>query len=128
MVLGLVGAFIGLPAALCSGMCAAGISAAAKASDAAAVSTGNSFLGLGLLAVLLAIVGSVVVMRKTKVGGGLLMVAFVLTAITCATLNPLAFFEALLLLIAAILGLVAKSAEAPAAAAAPPAPPPAPAV
>jgi chromate transport protein ChrA len=120
MVLGLIGAFIGLPASVCSGACAAGLSAAANGGEAASQSAGNMFLALGLIAVVLAIVGSVMVGRKPKKGGALLMVAFLLTAITCVSLNPLAFIEALLLLVAGILGLVAKPADAPAASAQPP--------
>lgn len=123
MVLGLIGAFIGLPAAVCSGACAAGISAAGNAGEAASQSAGNSFLALGLIGVVLAIIGAIVVMRKPKRGGIFLMVAFLLTAVTCVSLNPLAVLEALLLLIAGILGLVAKPAEAPAASAPPPAQP-----
>src|SRR5512138_2247592 len=116
MVLGLIGAFIGLPASVCAGACAAGLSKAGEASDTAANAAGGLFMFLGLVSVVLAIVGAIVVMKKTKAGGILLMVSFLLAAVTCVSLNPFSILQALLLLIAGILGLAAKAeAAAPAA-------------
>jgi hypothetical protein len=130
MVLGLIGAFLGLPAALCSGMCAAGMQAAAnmkvnEAGEMVSESTGGGmgslFLVLGLVSVVLAIIGSIKVLRKPKVGGGLLMAAFALAAVTSITMNMLSILVTVLLLIAGILGIASKPADA--AAAAPPAQP-----
>jgi hypothetical protein len=125
MVLGLIGAFLGLPAALCSGVCAgavsAGMEAAAQQGEVVPGGAGiaASILGvsmaLGLISVVLAIVGAIIVVKKPKPGGALLMVAFVLSAVI-AIANPMFILVAILLLIAGILGLVAKPADAPASA------------
>ena len=111
MILGLIGSLLGLPAALCSGACAAGLSSLDHGSSAASTQAGNSFMWIGLIAAGISFFGSIKVLRAGKAGGIALMIGFVLTAVTCVSLNPLAMFEALFLLIAAILGLVAKDPD-----------------
>ncbi len=122
MVLGLIGAFFGIPAALCSGMCAgavsAGMEAAAQQGEVVPEGAGivatilGASMALGLIAVVLAIVGAIIVLRKPKQGGALLMVGFVVSAVTCVTMNPLSMLVTVLLLVAGILGLAAKPADA----------------
>jgi hypothetical protein len=101
LVLALVGGFIGLPAALCSGMCAVGLS---EGSDAA----GTAFMLIGLLGSVLGIVGGLFALKPGMMAAGMLGAATLLNALTLITFNPLSLLVVLLLLIAAILAAIGK--------------------
>ena len=108
MVLGIVGAVLGLPSAVCSGACAAGLTAATQPGSHDADSAGNMFLVLGLVGALLAFVGAITVMSKPKRGFIWLLAATVFVGVTAVSANPLAIFVTLLLLLATLFGFLAK--------------------
>jgi hypothetical protein len=112
LIFGIIAAFVALPAALCSGVCAQIISnqGAPQASDTASAA-GGAFFVFGLIAAVLAFASSVLVMVRTRLGAYGLLAAFVLTVITCMTLNPLAFLVALFLFVAMLLAFFAAKEE-----------------
>lgn len=113
LILGMIAAFIALPAALCSGACAAALTS--DGGQAASNDAGGAFLVMGLIAAVVAFASSILVMVRTRVGAFGLLGAFVLTVITCVSLNPLAFLVALFLFIAMLLAFFAARDEARAA-------------
>lgn len=113
LVLGLLGSFIALPAALCSGACAAAL--AQNAGQETSNDLGGAFLVIGLIAAVVAFASSILVMVRTRVGAYGMLAAFVLTVITCMSFNPLAFVVALMLFIGMLLAFFAARDEAAAA-------------
>jgi hypothetical protein len=113
LVLGMIGAFLALPAAFCSGLCATALSnnGAQQVSDTASTA-GGAFLVFGLIAAVVAFASSILVMVRTRVGAYGLLAAFVLTVVTCMTLNLLAFLVALFLFVAMLLAFFAAKEEA----------------
>lgn len=110
LILGMIGAFLALPAALCSGACAAALTS--DAGHTASNDAGGAFLVMGLIAAVVAFASSILVMVRTRVGAFGLLGSFVLTVITCVSLNPLAFMVALFLFIAMLLAFFAARDEA----------------
>src|SRR5213075_268389 len=88
MVLGIIGGVLGLPAAICSGACAAGISTLAEgATEKTSNNAGNTFLWIGLIAAILGLVSSFLYKKNTKTWGGLMILAGILSAVTLVTFN-----------------------------------------
>lgn len=108
LILGIIGGVLGLPAAVCSGACAAGLSAVSDSSEAATQAAGNAFLFIGLIGAILGIIFAILAKKSPNVSGLGLIVATVLTAITLATFNFLTFIVVILLLLAAIFAFVQK--------------------
>jgi len=108
MIIAIVAGFIGLPAAVCAGACAVGLSAAGNSSDHDSNAAGNVFMFFGVIAAILAIVGGILINKPSKIGPIIQAVALALTCVTCITLSPMSFFVALLLLISTILGFLSK--------------------
>jgi uncharacterized membrane protein len=113
LVLGMIGAFLALPAALCSGLCATALSneGGQQVSDTASAA-GGAFLVIGLIAAVLAFASSILVMVRTRVGAYGLLGSFILTVVTCMTLNLIAFLVALFLFVAMLLAFFAAKEEA----------------
>ena len=109
LVLGIIGAFLALPAALCSGACAAALSQ--QGGEQVSDSAGGIFLVVGLIAAVLAFAASILVMVRTRLGAYGLLASFVLTVVTCMTLNLLAFLVALFLFVAMLLAFFAAKEE-----------------
>ena len=105
LVLGMIGAFLALPAALCSGACAAALSN--QGGQDVSDTTGGAFLVIGLIAAVAAFASSILVMVRTRVGAYGLLGAFILTVVTCMSLNLFAFLVALFLFIAMLLAFFA---------------------
>lgn len=108
LVLGIIGGVLGLPASVCSGACAAGISAAANSSTATSNTNGNAFMAIGLIGAVLGIIFAILAKKYPKVSGFGLLAAAVLSAITLATFNFLTLVVVILLLLAAIFSFVQK--------------------
>lgn len=106
MVLGLIGGILGLPAAVCSGACAAGLTSVVN--EASAQSTGNFYLTLGIIGAIIAIVFSCLTKKAPILSGIMLLVATFLSGITLVTFNFLTLIVVILILIAGILCLTQK--------------------
>lgn len=120
MVLGIIGGVLGIPAAVCSGACAAGLSSLSTTTEQAS-STGSFYMVLGLIGAILGIIFSVLSKKSPIVSGVLLLVAAILSGITLVTFNVMTLVVVILLLLAAIFSFVQKKepVEQPKAAAAP---------
>ncbi len=121
LILGLLGALLGFPSALCSGACAAGISSVGNVElteDGRVIdhdedmeesaSAGNAFLALGLIGSLIALVGAIKVRGPGKKGAFLLLVGLCLNGVTAISLNPLAMLVVALLTLATIFGFIGE--------------------
>lgn len=108
MILGIIGGVLGLPAAVCSGACAAGFSGAVSETTEAAVATGNVFMYLGLIGSIIAIIFASLSKKNPTLAGIMLIVAAVFNGITLITFNILSFVVVVLILIAAILSFTQK--------------------
>src|SRR5579863_8024513 len=88
MILGIIGGILAIPAAFCSGACAAGMPAIATAdkagnvSQAAATGMGSLFMILGLAAAVLGLVSAFMYKKNTKMWGGIMILAAILAGIT----------------------------------------------
>lgn len=115
MILGIIGGILGLPAAICSGACAAGFSAMAEnATGESAAAAGSTFMWIGLVAAILGLVSSFLYKKNTKTWGILMIVAGILAGITLVTFNILSLIVCILFLIGGILSVTYKQAAQPA--------------
>jgi len=108
MVLAMVAFVLGLPGALCSGACAAGISAAAGEKSGG---IGEFYMAVGMIAAFLSLVGGLLVLSRPRPGAVVLLLGFLFMALSALTMNPLAVVNTLLLLLAVVFGFVAKKPE-----------------
>ncbi len=108
LVLGVIGGVLGLPAAVCSGACAAGLSSLGTTSQDAVNAAGNAFMAMGLIGAVLAIIFSCFAKKNPYLAGGMLIVSTILNALTLITFNFLSLIVVVLLLIAAILCFTQK--------------------
>jgi hypothetical protein len=110
MILGIIGGVVGLPAAMCSGFCAAGISALATdgTNTAAAGNTGMVFLCLGIIAALVGFVSSFLYKKNPLLWGIIMISAGILSGITLITFNILSLIVTILFLIGGIISLTQK--------------------
>lgn len=107
MVLGIIGGVLGLPAAVCSGACAAGITAAADGSaSASSTDTGMVFMWLGIVAAVLGFVSSFLYRKSPKLWGAIMILAAVISGITLLTFNILSLIVCILFLIGGVLAMV----------------------
>ena len=108
-VLGIIGGILGLPAAICSGACAAGFSSLADgATEQSAADTGSIFMWIGLVSALVGLIAAFLYKQNTKLWGALMIVAGVLALITLVTFNILSLIVAILFLIGGIIALNQK--------------------
>ena len=109
MILGIIGGIIGLPAAVCSGACAAGISSLVKSSDRQSIDDAASvFLWLGLMAALIGLVSAFLYKKNPKGWGAMMVLAGILSGITLVTFNFLSFVVTILFLIGGLISLTQK--------------------
>lgn len=109
MILGIIGGILGLPAAVCSGACAAGFSSMAEGTTTqSAADTGTVFLWIGLISAILGLVAAFMYKKNTKTWGILMIIAGVLSCITLMTFNILSLIVAALFLIGGIVSLNQK--------------------
>lgn len=103
LVLGIIGAVIGIPGAVCSGACAAGISGAAGNADASEL--GTFYLGLGLVTAFGGLLGGTLA-RRSPVFAGILMIASgLLGGITIIAGNMLALISTILFVVGGAVAL-----------------------
>lgn len=106
MVLGIIGGVLGLPAAICSGACAAGISSVAQDANSASPSeVGNTFFWLGLISAVVGLVSAFQYKKDTKRWGGIMLFAGIVSGITLITFNFLSLVVCILFLIGGIIAI-----------------------
>jgi len=109
MILGIIGGILGLPAAFCSGACAAGLSSLGdNATTESASDAGSVFLWIGLIAALLGLVSAFLYKKNPKGWGAMMILAGILSGITLVTFNLLSFIVCILLLIGGVISLAQK--------------------
>lgn len=107
MLMGIIGAVLQLPGALCAGACAAGLSSGSSSSTEA----GNTFLGIGLVAALIGFVCGLFGKKNPVIAGAGLLIAAVLTGITLVTFNFFSLIALILFLIGGIMAFAQKKEE-----------------
>ncbi len=108
VVLGIIGGVLGLPAAVCSGACAAGLSSLSDTNTTTTNAAGNAFMTLGLIGAILGIFFAITSKKWPTLSGIGLIVATVLSALTLVTFNLLTLVVMILLLLAAIFSFLQK--------------------
>ena len=112
MILGIIGGILGLPAAICSGACAAGLSTLAEgATEKTSSDAGAAFLWIGLIAAILGLVSSFLYKKNSKTWGGVMILAGILSGVTLVTFNMLSLVVCILFLIGGIISLTQKKPE-----------------
>lgn len=106
MLMGIIGAVLQLPGALCAGACAAGLSSGSSSTEA-----GNTFLGIGLVAALFGFVCGLFGKKNPVIAGAGLLIAAVLTGITLVTFNFFSLIALILFLIGGIMAFAQKKEE-----------------
>lgn len=110
MVLGIIGGVLGLPAAICSGACAAGLSTLAEgATEKASQDAGNVFMWLGLIAALLGLVSAFLYKKNPKGWGAMMLLGGIIAGITLVTFNFLSLTVCVLLLIGGLIAITQNS-------------------
>ena len=109
MILGIIGGILGLPAAICSGACAAGLSTLADGATKQFIDdAGNAFLWIGLISALIGLVSAFLYKRNPKGWGAMMLLAGILSGVTLITFNFLSFVVCILFLIGSIISLTQK--------------------
>lgn len=109
MILGIIGAALGLPSALCSGACAAGLTSIAdNTSTDEAVQAGNAFMWIGLIGAILGLAGAIMYKKKPGRWGIILIFAGIFSLLNVLTLNMTALIPATLFIIAGAISLAQK--------------------
>lgn len=110
MILGIIGGILGLPAAICSGACAAGISSLASSGNSTTSSeTGNTFLWIGLIAAILGLVSAFLYKKAPKKWGIIMLIAGLLSGVTLITFNILSLIVTVLLIVGGAIALSQKN-------------------
>ncbi len=109
MILGIIGGILGLPAAICSGACAAGLSTLADgATKQSSQDAGNVFMWLGLIAAIVGLASAFLYKKNPKGWGAMMLLAGILSGITLVTFNFLSFVVCILFLIGGVIALTQK--------------------
>ncbi|WP_353168200.1 DUF4064 domain-containing protein [Flavobacterium sp.] len=110
MILGIIGGILGLPAAICSGACAAGLSTLADgATKQSTDNSGSAFLWIGLIAAILGLVSAFLYKKDSKKWGVMMIIAGLLSGVTLVTFNLLSFIVCILFLIGGVISLTQKN-------------------
>jgi hypothetical protein len=110
MILGIIGGILGLPAAICSGACAAGLSTLADgATKQSTDNAGSAFLWIGLIAAILGLVSAFLYKKDSKKWGVIMIIAGLLSGVTLVTFNLLSFIVCILFLIGGVISLTQKN-------------------
>jgi hypothetical protein len=106
MILGIIGGILGLPAAICSGACAAGLSSFSdKATSESSAEMGSVFLWIGIIAALIGLASSFLYKKNSKVWGGMMLLAGILSGVTLITFNFLSLIVTILFLIGGVISM-----------------------
>lgn len=106
MILGIIGGVIGLPSAVCSGACAAGISSVADNTTAEQASqAGDAFMWISLIAALLGLVAAFLYKKKPGMWGAIMLLAGLVSLVGLASLNMAALIPAILFIVGGAMAL-----------------------
>ena len=106
LVLGIIGGILGLPAAICSGACAAGFSSLTdNATQQTSTEALKVFLWIGLLAAFIGLISAFLYKKQPKFWGAMMVLAGILSGITLVTFNFLSFIVCILFLIGGVISL-----------------------
>lgn len=108
LVMGIIGAVIQLPGAVCSGMCAAGVSSLAENSSSDSGELGANYMLIGLVAALIGFIGGILGKKKPTASGILLLLATLMSGVTLITFNFFSLIAVILFLIGGIFAFVQK--------------------
>lgn len=111
LLMGIIGAVLQLPGAVCAGACAVGLDSASGKSGAAASETGNMFLTIGLLSALIGFVCGLFGKKSPIVAGIGLLIAALFAGITLVTFNIFSLIALILFLIGGIMAFAQKKEE-----------------
>ncbi len=114
MLMGIIGAVMQLPGAVCAGACAAGVSAAGGAASKSSSDAGSNFMMIGLIAALIGFVCAFFGKKSPVFAGVGLLIAAVLSGITLVTFNIFSLIALILFLIGGVMALVQKKEDVPA--------------
>lgn len=110
MILGIIGGVLGLPAAICSGACAAGLSTFAEgATKQSTDDAGSVFLWIGLIAALTGLISAFTYKKNPKGWGAMMLLAGILSGVTLITFNLLSFVVCILFLIGGLISLTQRN-------------------
>lgn len=113
MIMGIIGGVLGLPAALCAGMCGASIDAMNELSEIGEVTsdaseTGGMMLLLGLLGAVLGLIGGILGKKVPSAAGAMMIVAGILSG---WNLLPLSLVVGILFLLGGVFCFVQKTED-----------------
>ncbi len=111
MLMGIIGAVMQLPGALCAGACAVGLDSMSGKGSSAAQGTGNTFLAIGLISALIGFVCGLFGKKSPVFAGIGLLLAAVLAGITLVTFNFFSLIALILFLIGGIMAFAQKKEE-----------------
>jgi len=116
VVLGIIGGVLNLPASLCSAACAGGMTGMVtedvEEAEELAAAAASSYMGLGIIAGIVAIVFACLSKKHWKLSGIVLLIAAILSLFTAGTtFNVLGIISAILILIGAVLCFTQKKEE-----------------
>lgn len=113
MIMGIVGGVVGLPSSICGGACAVGLDSLSGKTSAAAHSTGDVFLYIGIVGAVIGFLGGLYGRRNPVFSGLLLIGGTVLAGISAIPMNLMAIVPMLMFLIGAIFSFLNKNRPAP---------------
>lgn len=112
MVLGIIGGVLGLPGAICSGACAAGITVIDASNTAAEASQiGDFYMNLGFIGAILGLIFGILSKRFPIFSGIVMIMAAIFAGITLIAGNMLALIVTILFLLGGFLSIFQKKEE-----------------
>jgi len=113
MIMGIIGGVLGIPAAFCSGACAACIGAIGDVSTGTtqASEIGNFYIFMGILGAVLGLVGGLLGKKYPVPAGIMLLFATFMSGITLIAGNALALIVAILFLLGGVFCFTQKKEE-----------------
>ena len=108
MILVIIGGVLGLPGAICSGACVAGLGALADAGDAEVSSAADFYMWMAVIGALLGLLSAFLYKKSPKLWGSMMIVAAFMSGITLITFNMLSLIVCILFLIAGLIALAQK--------------------
>lgn len=114
MIMGIIGGVLGIPAAFCSGACAACIGAVGDASTGTtshASDLGTFYLWMGILGAILGLVGGLLGKKVPVPAGIIMLLATFMSGVTLIAGNMIALIVAILFLLGAAFCFAQKKEE-----------------
>lgn len=114
MIMGIMGALMQLPGAICAGACAVGLDTASGSGSKSASEAGDMFMMIGLISAAVGFIFGFFGKKSPIISGLGLLAATVLAGITLVTFNFFSLIAVVLFLLGAIFAFVQKKEEVPA--------------